>query len=184
MPELSTKPFALRQTSLEDAPALERLIVESVRALSRADYSGEQIDAALGTALGLDRELIRDGTYFAVESSAGIVGCGGWSRRETLFGGDGGTGRQSRLPDPAREAARLRAFFVRPDWSRRGIGRALIARCEGEARAAGFRSMQLMATLPGARLYRASGYLGHQRIPHVLPDGTTIEFIPMAKPLD
>ena len=116
-----------------DRPELERLIADSARGLSRADYTEAQIEAALGTAFGVDSELIRDGTYFVAEAGLEIVGCGGWSRRKTLFGGDRQTGRTSEPLDPAHDAARIRAFFVRPDWARRGIGRALLARCEEEA---------------------------------------------------
>ena len=175
--------FALRKASLADAAMLERLIGESVRGLSRRDYTGTQIEAALGTAFGLDRELIRDGTYFVAEAGTEIVGCGGWSRRKTLFGGDRQPGRQSELLDPACDAARIRAFFVRPDWARRGIGRALIQRCETEALAHGFGSTELVATLPGHRLYRAFGYVGEKRLEYRLPGDVVIEFIPMRKNL-
>ena len=175
--------FALRKASLTDAAVLERLIGESVRGLSQRDYTDTQIEAALGTAFGLDRELIRDGTYFVAESGTEIVGCGGWSRRKTLFGGDRQPGRQSKLLDPARDAARIRAFFVRPDWARRGIGRVLIQRCETEALAHGFGSTELVATLPGQRLYRAFGYVGGKRLEYRLPGDVVIEFIPMRKNL-
>ena len=112
-----------------------------------------------------------------------MVGCGGWSRRATLYGGDARAGRQSTLLDPARDAARIRAFFVHPDWARRGIGRAILDRCESEARAHGFRSTELLATLPGERFYRAAGYFGNERTRHDLRDGITIDFVPMRKEL-
>ena len=175
--------FALRKAVLADAVALEPLIGASVRGLSRRDYTDAQIEAALGTAFGLDRELIRDGTYFVAEAANEIVGCGGWSRRKTLFGGDHQPGRQSELLDPVRDSARIRAFFVRPGWARRGIGRALIERCETEALAHGFRSTELVATLPGHRLYRAFGYIGDECMEYQLPGGVAIEFIPMRKSL-
>ena len=175
--------FALRKARLDDAAALERLICESVRGLSRSDYTDAQIEAALGTAFGLDRELIRDETYFVAEAANEIVGCGGWSRRKTLFGSDQQPGRQSELLDPARDSARIRAFFVRPDWARHGIGRAIIERCEAEALADGFGSTELLATLPGYRLYRAFGYSGDERSEYLLPGGVVIEFIPMRKDL-
>ena len=117
-----TDVFSLRKAVIADATSLERLIADSVRGLS-PDYTYAQIEAALGTAFGLDRTLISDGTYFVAEAGAQIVGCGGWSRRRTLFGGDRQPGRQSDLLDATRDAARIRAFFVRPDWARRGIGR-------------------------------------------------------------
>jgi GNAT superfamily N-acetyltransferase len=175
--------FALRKARLSDSATLERLICESVRGLSQSDYTDAQIEAALGTAFGLDRELIRDGTYFVAEAANEIVGCGGWSRRKTLFGGDQQPGRQSELLDPARDSARIRAFFVRPDWARRGIGRALIERCEAEALTHGFGSTELVATLPGHRLYRSFGYVGDEHMEYRLPGGVVIEFIPMRKEL-
>ena len=131
----------------------------------------------------MDSELIRDGTYFVAEADSRIVGCGGWSRRRTLFGGDAQPGRRSELLDPARDSARIRAFFVHLNWARRGIGRAILEKCEAEARANGFRSTELLATLPGERFYRALGYTGDERAEYPLPDGVTIDFIPMRKSL-
>ncbi|HYO24290.1 MAG TPA: GNAT family N-acetyltransferase [Lacipirellulaceae bacterium] len=173
--------FSLREATLEDQAILEGLIAESARGLSRQDYTDEQIEAALHGAMGVDTQLIRDGTYFVVEAEGEIVACGGWSRRKTLFGADSHAARQSELLDPAHDAARIRAFFVRPAWARQGIGRALLERCEAEARAAGFRSAELMATLPGWRLYKAMGYEGETRIAYDLGGGITIEFVPMRK---
>jgi GNAT superfamily N-acetyltransferase len=174
--------FLLRTATPEDVPALERLIALSARGLSKLDYTSAQIEAAIGTAWGVDSQLIADGTYFVVEAGDRVVGCGGWSKRATLFGGDAQADRRSELLDPSRDAARIRAFFVHPDWARRGIGRALIERCEDEARAAGFRTFELMATLPGRRLYAALGYVGERRVAHDLPGGLTIDFVPMRKP--
>ncbi len=128
-------------------------------------------------------ELIRDGTYFVAESEAGIVACGGWSRRRKLFGADAQGGRQSELLDPTRDSARIRAFFVLPDWARLGIGQTLLECCEIEARKSGFRSAELMATLPGQRLYQAYGYTGDERIDYPLSGGLTIAFVPMKKVL-
>jgi GNAT superfamily N-acetyltransferase len=175
--------FALRKATLDDRSVLDRLIADSARGLSPPDYTPAQVEAALGSAFGVDSELIRDGTYFVAEADGRIVGCGGWSRRATLFGGDAQAGRRSELLDPAVDSARVRAFFVHPDWARRGIGRAILERCESEARAHGFRSAELLATLPGERFYRALGYRGTERIEHLLPDGITIEFVPMKKSL-
>ena len=175
--------FSLRKATLEDRPALEELIAQSARGLSRADYTDAQVEAALGSAFGVDSELIADGTYFVAEADGRLVGCGGWSRRATLFGGDAQPGRRSELLDPAKDSARIRAFFVHPDWARRGIGRAILERCEAEARANGFRSAELLATLPGHRFYRTLGYAGDERVRHSLRDGVTIDFIPMRKPL-
>jgi N-acetylglutamate synthase-like GNAT family acetyltransferase len=175
--------FSLRKATLEDRATLELLIADSARGLSRGDYSNEQIEAALGAAFGVDSELIRDGTYFVVEGDGEIVGCGGWSRRKTLFGGDAQPGRQADLLDPIRDSARIRAFFVHPTWARRGVGRAILERCEAEAREHGFRSAELLATLPGERFYGAMGYTGRDRVEHRLDDRVTIDFVPMRKDL-
>lgn len=172
---------ALRKATLDDVPLLEMVIAESARALTRGDYTDAQIEAALGSAWGVDTELIRDGTYFAAETGGEIVACGGWSRRKTLFGGDQQLGRESAVLDPAVESARIRAFFVRPRWARRGIGRAILERCEAEARGHGFRSAELVATVTGQRLYRVFGYVGEDRIAYPLRKGVTIEFVPMRK---
>lgn len=173
--------FSMRTASLDDVPALEPLIAESARGLGRQDYTEAQIEAALDSAFGVDTELIRDGTYFVVETAGEIVACGGWSRRKTLFGGDRQAGRRPDFLDPDREPARIRAFFVRPDWARRGIGRALIERCEAEAQEYGFASMELMATLPGQRLYGALGYVDAEPVEWPLRDGITIRFVRMRK---
>jgi GNAT superfamily N-acetyltransferase len=175
--------FSLRKATLDDRPALEELIAESARGLSRGHYTDAQVEAALGSAFGVDSELILDGTYFVAEAEGRIVGCGGWSRRATLFGSDAQPGRRSDLLDPARDSARIRAFFVHPGWARRGIGRAILERCEEEARAHGFRAAELLATLPGHRLYRVLGYEGDERVAHELPGGVAIDFIPMRKAL-
>ncbi|HEX8175859.1 MAG TPA: GNAT family N-acetyltransferase [Pyrinomonadaceae bacterium] len=175
--------FILRKAALSDRPAISRLIESSARGLSREEYSGEQIEAAVRSIFGVDSELINDGTYFVAEARGRLAGCGGWSRRRTLFGGDQYAARESALLDPATEAARIRAFFVAPEWARRGVGRAILERCEQEARAAGFRSLELMATLPGVKFYRALGYEGNERTTLRLEDGTTIDFVPMRKEL-
>jgi GNAT superfamily N-acetyltransferase len=173
--------YALRKATFDDRPALETLIADSARRLSRDHYSEAQVEAALGSAFGVDSELIRDGTYFVAEADGAIVGCGGWSRRATLFGSDAQPGRRSELLDPARDSARIRAFFVHPDWARRGIGRAILERCEKEARAEGFRTAQLMSTLPGYDFYKSLGWTGDERVEHPLSGGVTIDFIPMRK---
>jgi GNAT superfamily N-acetyltransferase len=178
------RPFSLRAAVIADVPALERLIQASARGLGSGDYTPAQIEAALEGTWGVDSELIRDGTYFVAESDGEIVGSGGWSRRRTLFGGDAHGQRSSARLDPARDAARIRAFFVHPDWARQGIGRALLERCEQEARAAGFRRLELMATLPGERLYAAFGFLVTGRQDHTMRTGVVIELIAMAKALD
>jgi GNAT superfamily N-acetyltransferase len=176
--------YFIRKATLADRAAIEQLIRKSARVLSRKDYSGEQIEAAIRSVFGVDTSLILDGTYFVAESSAKmLVGCGGWSRRKTLFGGDQFASRDSSELDPQTEPAKIRAFFIHPDFARKGIGRAILSRCEEEARGCGFRSLELMSTLPGLKLYRACGYEGDERIEHEIGDGTTIQFVPMRKDL-
>jgi GNAT superfamily N-acetyltransferase len=175
--------YSVRAAVLSDAPLLGRLIAESARGLADGDYTSAQIEASIGTSWAVDTQLIEDGTYFVVETDQRIVGCGGWSRRRTLFGGDLQAGRDSALLDPALDAARIRAFFVHPCWARRGIGRGLLVHCEGEARRHGFRAAELMATLPGERLYRALGYVVTARVQQPLRDALTIEIVSMRKDL-
>ena len=172
----------LRKATLDDQRALQQLIARSIRALGAGDYSHEQIDAALRGAFGVDSGLIRDGTYFVAVTDAGeIVACGGWSRRRTLFGSDERTGRDESSLDPRTDAAKIRAFFVDPAHARRGIGRALLERSETDARKAGFTVFELMATLPGARLYEKFGYQAGEAVAYPLPGGLTIQFVPMTK---
>lgn len=171
----------LRLANLGDVSALSALIAQSARSLGRADYTPEQIEAALEGAWGVDTQLIKDGTYFVAEAANQIVGCGGWSFRQTLFGSDARADREPARLDPIHDPARIRAFFVHPEHARRGIGRALLERCEEEAKQHGFKSAALAATLPGERLYRALGYQAVERITHPLPRGLTIEFVRMHK---
>lgn len=175
--------YLIRKAVLDDREAIEELIAESARKLSREDYTERQIEAALKSVFGVDTDLIRDGTYFVAESEGVLIACGGWSKRRTLFGGDRFAGRDSSALDPGRDAARVRAFFVHPRWARKGIGRAILAKCETEAKACGFRSVELMSTLPGLKLYRADGYVGEERVEYDVADGVKIEFVPMRKEL-
>jgi GNAT superfamily N-acetyltransferase len=173
----------LRKAGFGDIPVLERLIADSARALGKDDYTPDQIEAALGTAWGVDTQLIKDGTYFVVESRGQIIACGGWSFRKTLFGADRGSRRDPGALDPARDAARIRAFFVHPGWARRGLGRILLEKCEAEARAAGFRAMELGATAPGERLYSKQGYIRGEPFEYALNDRLTMTIIPMRREL-
>ncbi len=167
---------------MADETTLRALIARSIRALGAADYSPAQIEGALRGAFGVDTSLIRDGTYFVAHTPGGeIVACGGWSRRRTLFGGDARSGRDDSWLAPSVDAAKIRAFFVDPDHARRGLGRALLARSESQARAAGFTRFELMATLPGSRLYEQCGYVALPAIDYPLSDGVTIRFVPMVK---
>ncbi len=174
--------FVIRKAHLDDREAIEQLIVRSARELS-ADYSAEHIEAAIKAVFGVDTKLIQDGTYFVAEDSMKLVGCGGWSKRKTLFGGDQFGDRDSSELDPQTDPARIRAFFVHPDFARRGIARAILSHCEAEARAHGFRSLELMSTLPGIKLYQACGYAGAEPVEHPLGKGVAIQFMVMRKNL-
>lgn len=176
--------YVIRKATLDDRPAISRLIAESARGLSREDYSGRQIEAAISAVYGVDTNLILDGTYFVAESRGALVGCGGWSKRRTLFGGDQFAERDSSELDPRTEPARIRAFFVHPEHARQGIGRAILSACESAAQACGFRSLELMATLPGVRLYEACGYEGGGRVEYEVGGGVSMEFVPMRKDLE
>jgi GNAT superfamily N-acetyltransferase len=171
----------IRPATLADKSELEALIGRSARELSRGDYTPEQVEGALRGAFGVDTQLIADGTYFVVIADERMVGCGGWSKRRTLFGSDARSGRDAGELDPQTDAAKIRAFFVDPAYARRGIGRAILQHCEAEARAHGFSRFELMATLPGVRLYREHGYVGDQRISYEMSPGLSIEFVPMTK---
>jgi GNAT superfamily N-acetyltransferase len=168
-----------------DIPALQVLIDLSVRLLQAQDYSPVQIEGALATVFGVDSQLIADGTYFVVEASCGshntIVGCGGWSKRKTLFGGDHKSGREDALLDPLLEAAKIRAFFVHPDWARRGIGSKILEASERAATEAGFTAFEMGATVTGERLYRARGYEVMERIDVPLTNGVSLPIIRMTK---
>jgi GNAT superfamily N-acetyltransferase len=179
---MTQTPFRLRKATHDDRAALETLIARSARELGAGDYRPEQIEGALRGAFGVDTQLIDDGTYFVVEAEGKLVGCGGWSRRRTLFGGDAHRERSAQELDPASDPAKIRAFFVDPDYARMGIGRALLERCESEARAHGFTRFELMGTLPGVRLYQALGYVESERVHYPVAPGVTIEFVPMSKP--
>jgi N-acetylglutamate synthase-like GNAT family acetyltransferase len=175
--------YQLRKATPKDCPQIERLIARSIRALGAIDYTTEQVEAALGNAFGVDMQLIADGTYFVVESSGEIVGCGGWSHRRALFGASSYAERESAELNPATDAARIRAFFVDPAHARRGIGTLLLTHCETEARNFGFNKLELMATLPGVRLYSARGYTPSDPVEHHLTPELTIQFVPMTKHL-
>jgi GNAT superfamily N-acetyltransferase len=175
--------ITLRPATLDDVPALQSLIARSARGLSTADYRPAQVEGALRGAFGVDTQLVNDRTYFVAEENRAIVGCGGWSFRSTLFGSDARGGRDSSLLDPKSQAAKIRAFFVDPSWARRGIGTLLLERCEDEARARGFSEVELMATLPGVKLYAVRGYVGAEMVRYEVGEGESIEFIPMRKSL-
>ena len=182
----SEKPaYTLRLAVPEDIPALRELIDLSVRVLQARDYSAEQLDSALGTAYGVDTQLIADGTYYVAAADADgrtmFVGCGGWSKRKTLYGSDHGPYRDAGLLDPARDAAKIRAFFVHPDWVRRGIASLILETCEKAAYQEGFRKFEMGATLTGIAMYKARGYATGERIEVPLPNGLTLAVVRMTR---
>jgi GNAT superfamily N-acetyltransferase len=177
--------FNLRLATMADLPLLRDLVAQSVWVLQANEYSDEQRKAAIRLIYGVDTQLIRDGTYFAVEENGNIVACGGWSRRRTLFGGDQhAPSREPELLDAATEAGKIRAFFVRPGWERRGIGSALIRACEQAAWAEGFRKLEMGSTLTGIPLYSAHGYHEVERIEVPLDQGLTMTVVRMTKSLE
>ena len=171
----------VRKAKMEERDAIKELIAESARHLSRQHYSDEQIEAAIVTVFGVDTDLIEDGTYFVAEESGVLVGCGGWSKRKTLFGGDQYASRDAGYLDPVTERAKIRAFFVHPAHARKGIARVILTRCEEEARGEGFRGLELMATLPGIEFYKSCGFLPAGDFNLALKDGVKLELVPMHK---
>lgn len=178
----------IRKAVPEDVPALRALIDASVRGLQAEDYSPEQIEGALQTVFGVDSQLIADGTYVIAEAkteSADVVaaGCGGWSKRKTLFGGDQWTERRDSLLDPRVDAAKIRSFFIHPDWPRRGIGSAILEACESAAKAEGFSRAEMGATLTGVKLFQVRGYIPLESIEILLQNGAALPVVRMAKQL-
>lgn len=173
----------IRPATMADCATISALVAESARSLGKPDYTDDVIEAALKGIWGLDTQLVRDQTYFLVYVDGELAACGGWSFRKTLFGSDKDTSRDAAPLDPATDPARIRAFFVLPQFARRGIGSALLERCEQEARKAGFRSLALGSTLPGQRLYAARGFIAGKPVDHDRGDGVLMAVIPMTKPL-
>lgn len=173
----------IRKATLEDRSRIQQLIAASARGLSREHYDDTQIEAAIANMFGVDTDLIDDGTYFVAEIEGELVGCGGWSRRRTLFGGDQYTTRDRGYIDPATDPARIRAFFIHPDHARKGIALAILTRCETEAAAHGFRAMELLSTLPGVNFYKACGYTEQGQIDLDLTENVKLGFVPMRKEL-
>ena len=171
----------IRRATMDDREAIKQLIAESARHLSREHYSDKQIETAIATVFGVDTDLIEDGTYLVAEEAGVLVGCGGWSKRKTLFGGDQYSTRDAGYLDPAAEFAKIRAFFIHPEHARKGIARAILARCEEEARADGFRGLELMATLPGIEFYKSCGFVPAGTFDLELVEGVKLELMPMRK---
>jgi len=176
----------LRLATEHDRPALEGLITRSVRGLMGDDYSSPQLESALRHVFGVDAELLQDGTYFVIEADGVLLAAGGWSRRQTLFGGDASVAGRARGPllDPARDAARIRAFFVDPAHARQGLGHALFVACHDAARAHGFTRLELAATLTGVKLYAREGFVPCEPIDIPLPDGLRFPVLRMERPID
>ncbi len=175
--------LTLRLATSQDAEALDALIVRSVHGLQAHTYTRAQRDAALGSVFGVDHRLIADGGYFVAEIDGAVVGCGGWSDREALYGAHGPAQGDGPRVNPRSGPARVRAFFVDPAHARRGVGKALLQASEDAARAAGFTRATLGATLAGEPFYAAHGYVPLARTQADLPDGGTLTVIQMEKVL-
>jgi len=173
--------FTIRLARAEDIPALTELIQSSVRELQKDDYSAEQREAALGSVFGVDRRLIDDETYYVVASGEVLAGCGGWSRRRTLFGSDQWHGREDSLLDPAQDAAKIRAFFVHPDFARQGVASMILHACEAAAEEYGFTHLEMGATLTGVPFYLSRGYVEGERLEAALPGGMHLPIIRMTR---
>jgi GNAT superfamily N-acetyltransferase len=176
----------IRQAVAADIPVLRTLIDASVRGLQAQDYTQAQIESALTIVYGVDTQLIADGTYFVAESISDdririIAGCGGWSKRKTLYGADHCAGREDDLLDPQTDAAKIRAFFIHPDWARRGLGSMILDACEAAARDAGFTRLEMGATLTGVPFYRARGYAELEQIEVPLENGASMPIVRMGK---
>ena len=177
----------VRRATEVDIPRLREVIEASVRGLQSRDYSLAQIEGALKSVYGVDSQLIADGTYLVAEimesaaTKPEIVGCGGWSMRKTLYGGDQFAGREDSLLNPAGDAAKIRAFFVHPQWARRGIGGLILEACENAAKEAGFTRLEMGATLSGVAFYQAKGYATLENLEVRLGNGEVLPIVKMAK---
>lgn len=172
----------IRLASIEDTAALQELIRGSVAILSNGYYTSRQIASGLSHIFGVDTQLIVDGTYFVAEADNEIVGSGGWSKRKTLFGGDQFKANQvDSLLDPNVDAARIRAFYVHPNWSRKGIGSRILTACEDAARSEGFSKVELVATLPGVPFYSTKGYEKCEPMSLETADGESLPAFRMTK---
>jgi GNAT superfamily N-acetyltransferase len=180
--------FHIRPATVADIPALLTLVELSVRGLQQNDYSPAQIDASIGSAFGIDRQLLADQTYFVAtpaDAPDTLVACGGWSFRRTLCGSDTLANRDSSMLDPADPTAyaKIRAIFVHPDWARRGLGSLILAHCESAATAAGFTRFEMGSTLTGVPLYTLRGYAERSRSELALPNGESLTIVHMTKSL-
>lgn len=172
--------FTHRWATADDIPALRGLMHASIEELQADVLDPAQLRAS-HAVMGLDTQLIADGSYILIESEGRIAGCGGWSMRSTLYGGDHSAGRDAALLDPTKDAARIRAMYTHPDFARRGVGRLVLDLCEAAAAARGFDRVELMATLAGERLYRACGYEQIERTESPPIDGVPVPLVRMGK---
>ena len=171
----------LRLATEADKQEISSLIASSARGLSQSHYTSLQVETALRSAFGVDSQLIKDHTYLLAFCDQQLAGCGGWSYRDTLFGSDREKNRSKAEIDPKTGAARIRAFFIHPDFARLGLGSRILEACEMAAWNRGYRKLQLMATLPGVAFYKRHGYSPGQPLQHALDENVTIEFVPMFK---
>ncbi len=173
----------IRLATLADIPALQGLIHDSVRALGAQYYTAVQIESALVHVFGVDTQLILDQTYYVAADENHLAGSGGWSKRKTLFGGDQSKSTLDPLLNKTTEAARIRAFYVHPRWSRKGVGSMILAACEDAAKSEGFTRVELVATLPGEPFYLARGYDRAEEVPIETPDSESLPGYRMTKTL-
>ena len=179
---LKNKPeWPVRLALLSEIADLEKLIHLSVNGLQAATYSDMQRSGALGSVFGVDSQLIQDGTYFVVERDSMIIGCGGWSRRKKLCGSSHVGANDGEMIDPLTEPARIRAFFVHPDWARQGVGTSILHASEMAAYKAGFTRLELAATLAGVPLYQVHGYTMGEKFSIALANGEQLPVIRMSK---
>jgi GNAT superfamily N-acetyltransferase len=172
--------FGFRQAARDDIDMLRSVMDASIRILLGAVLSAEEVEASFAI-MGLDTQLIEDGTYYVVEKDGRVAGCGGWSRRATLFGGDHSAGRDAALLDPKADAARVRAMYTHPDFARQGVGRLILGLCEEKAAAEGFTRTELGATMSGLPLYRACGYRELEQLRVETPSGVRVPIVRMGK---
>jgi GNAT superfamily N-acetyltransferase len=166
-------------SNLLQVPQLNELIIDSARLLSRGFYTEQEAESAIKYVFGVDTALVNDGSYFTATLNGELAGCGGWSRRRTLYGGDQRPVGGAEFLDPQHDAARIRAFFIAPNAARRGVGKAIFEACKLAALAQGFSRLELMATLPGVPFYTALGFCKTEDVADTLPDGVTIRFVHM-----
>jgi GNAT superfamily N-acetyltransferase len=177
----AVEPLTCRRATRADVDAIRRVAEESISELQRGFLTSAQIEASRAL-MGVDTQLVDDATYFVVEIDGEIAGCGGWSRRATLYGGDQTPGRDAALLDPSRDPARIRAMYTAPAFARRGVGRRILAVCEQDAHAEGFRTLELVATMSGRPLYESYGFVPVEEFEDDR-GGTAVPLVRMTRPI-